>query len=189
MQEIADGIRRCTRCRLSRRRYCAVPGEGPPSARVMVVGEAPGEQEDLTGRPFMGRAGKYFDKLLAACGLSRGELFITSSVKCRPPGNRNPQPDELEICKRNWLIPQIDLIDPQIIVTLGKVAAWQVVGEAAPLTEMHGRVVCVDGRRCLATYHPASGMRFYGPRAAMEEDFAKLRRMLDEECPPAGGGS
>ncbi|MFW6102999.1 MAG: uracil-DNA glycosylase, partial [Chloroflexota bacterium] len=128
-------IQKCRKCRLSETRTNAVPGEGPPNARIMFVGEAPGEEEDKDGRPFRGRSGHFLDELLSTVGMTRDEIYITSSVKCRPPGNRDPRPDELKACRETWLEQQIEILDPELIVLLGKTALYQVLGETGPLRE------------------------------------------------------
>jgi DNA polymerase len=144
----------------------------------MLIGEAPGAKEDELGRPFCGLSGRFLDKTLAALGMDRGELFITSSVKCRPPGNRTPHREELATCRRLWLMPQMDLIGPEVVVLLGKVPIGQVLGETGNLDDLHGQVRQEAGRRYLLTYHPGAAMRFPGPMAAMLLDLRKLKRLL-----------
>jgi DNA polymerase len=179
LEELHEGIRECTACRLHCERTHAVPGEGRLSVPVMFIGEAPGANEDREGRPFIGRAGQFLDQLLLAVGLDRQSVFITSSVKCRPPGNRTPKHDELETCRRLWLERQIELVDPGIIVLLGKTPLRQLFGEKkASLADLHGTVRERQGRRYLLTYHPAAAMRFPTVRCAMQEDFRKLTEVL-----------
>lgn len=177
LERMAARVRRCTRCPLHQGRRHAVPGEGDPAAFVMLVGEAPGAQEDECGRPFCGMSGRFLDGLLADAGLRRGDLFITSSVKCRPPGNRTPHVDELSTCLRLWLAPQMELVDPDLVVLLGKTPVRQVLGETGKLSDLHGRVREREGRRYLITYHPAAAMRFPGPRSAIRADFRKVTRL------------
>lgn len=175
LERLHDQIRECTACRLHRTRTQAVPGEGHPSVSIMFIGEAPGANEDREGRPFIGRAGRFLDELLAASGLDRRRVFITSSVKCRPPGNRTPKDDELDTCRRLWLERQIELVNPGIIVLLGKTPLRQLFGEKkASLADLHGQIRERNGRRYLLTYHPAAGMRFTVARCAMQQDFHKL---------------
>ena len=154
------GIRRCRKCPLHRNRAHAVPGEGPVRADVFFLGEAPGKEEDKKGLPFVGRSGKFLERLLDEIGMSRREAYITSSVKCRPPNNRTPLANELEICKNAWLDRQISLIAPKIVVTLGKAASYQVSGTKQNLDSIHGRTIRRNGRIYFATYHPAAAMRF-----------------------------
>lgn len=181
LESLARGIRRCRKCRLREGRTHAVPGEGDPSARVMLVGEAPGEKEDQQGRPFVGMTGRRFlDDFLSVAGFPRQELFITSAVKCRPPKNRNPKPDELSTCFEAWLKPQVEALDPRAIVLLGKIAIRQATGEDVKLAEAHGNFIELLGRRALMTYHPTAAMRFPAPREGMREDFAVLRALLED---------
>jgi uracil-DNA glycosylase family 4 len=181
LEWMAARIRRCMRCPLHEGRRRAVPGEGSARARVMLIGEAPGANEDRCGRPFCGMSGRFLDGVLAQAGLERAALFITSSVKCRPPGNRAPHAVELSTCGRLYLMPQIDLIDPDLVVLLGKVPIRQVTGETAALGDLHGRLLRQDGRAYLPTYHPAAAMRFPGPRAAILADFRMIGRLLHNE--------
>jgi uracil-DNA glycosylase family 4 len=177
LEHLARGTQRCRRCPLHEGRLHAVPGEGPGDARIMLVGEAPGAMEDRTGRPFVGPAGRFLDKLLCAHAIDRAEVFITSCVKCRPPGNRKPRSDEVETCIANWLRPQLDVIAPTVVVLLGEVATRRVLGERSPLARVHGTVHREQGRAYLITYHPAAGMRFPAIAGAMDGDFATLARL------------
>ncbi len=151
----------------------------------MLVGEAPGEQEDKEGRPFCGRSGRFFDDLLEGVGLRRQELFVTSSVKCRPPNNRNPRADELATCRHAWLEEQFRLIDPGVVVLMGKVASRQALDERGALRDVHGTIREENDRRFLLTYHPTAGMRFPEAKAAIKEDFRKLVTLADNG--PNGG--
>jgi len=178
LEELHDRIRGCTQCRLHKSRRNAAPGEGDPDARVMLIGEAPGAKEDETGRPFCGAAGDYFDEILDMAGMDRPDVFITSSVKCRPPNNRDPRQDELETCGRLWLARQVELVNPELIVLLGKVAARQVLGERGRLADLHGQMRQLHGRRVMLTYHPAAGMRFAVPDEGIREDFGRLAELL-----------
>lgn len=128
LDRLAAGIRRCVKCRLCRERTHAVPGEGPAGAAVFFLGEAPGRNEDAAGRPFVGLAGRTLNRLLALAGLNRPDVFITSCVKCRPPHNRLPRADELTICKQAWLLEQVRLVNPRIVVLLGATAIRQLLG-------------------------------------------------------------
>lgn len=174
LDRLARGIRRCRRCRLHRNRTHAVPGEGPADAAWCLVGEAPGRREDEQGRPFAGAAGRYLDALLSAHGLARDMFFITSCVKCRPPGNRNPRGDELDVCGRVWLERQVHALSPSLVILMGAVAASRFVDDRPVLKSLHGRVYEIDGRRYFVTYHPAAAMRFPAADRGMHADFRKL---------------
>ena len=171
------GIRRCTACPLASSRRHAVPGAGPASARAMLIGEAPGRKEDELGLPFVGPSGRFLDELLATIGRTRDEFYITSSVKCRPPQNRQPRPGELETCKDLWLTKQIALIRPRLIVCLGRVSAHSFVG-SVDLRTQHGTIIRKDRQAYFITYHPAAGMRFPKVREVMIADFSVLNRIL-----------
>lgn len=176
LNEIADEIRVCTRCELHRTRTNAVPGEGPANARIMLIGEAPGWNEDQQGRPFVGAAGKFLEELLGAAGLKRSEVFITNVVKCRPPGNRDPLPDEIAACAP-YLQRQIDALDPDVIVTLGRfsMAKW-FPGER--ISRIHGQPKREGKRLIVPMYHPAAALHQQALKATILEDFAKLPRIL-----------
>ncbi len=178
IERLKRGIERCRKCRLHRNRTHAVPGEGNPDAALMLIGEAPGEKEDINARPFCGRAGRFLDHLFERYNLSREECFITSSVKCRPPNNRDPKPDEPATCLEAWLTPQIEIIQPRIILLLGKTAARQFIEEVKKLKDIHGKVITTDTHALMVTYHPAAGMRFPRIRSAMHHDFKKLQGLL-----------
>jgi uracil-DNA glycosylase family 4 len=172
LEELGDRIRACQLCRLSKSRKNAVAGEGPSNARIMLIGEAPGEKEDLTGRPFVGRAGRLLDGLLAEAGLARSEVFITSVVKCRPPKNRKPRSDEMEICVNTYLRHQMELIGPKAICLMGNTASSAVIGREG-VTSIHGRVF--DGR-FLVTYHPAAVLR----NMNLKDEFISDLRMIEK---------
>jgi DNA polymerase len=173
LEEIADQIRVCTLCRLCESRTLAVPGDGKPSAKVMIVGEGPGKDEDRTGHPFVGATGRFLDQVLEGTGIDRRDLFITNTVKCRPPKNRTPKRDEVEICTSTYLFEQMALIKPKLVMLLGAVAAKRVLGVAS-VKEARGRVIEQDGRRHIVGYHPA--VRFYREDLGelVREDFALL---------------
>jgi DNA polymerase len=175
---VLEDIPCCARCRLSERRTTVVVGEGDPRARVMLVGEAPGAQEDRTGRPFVGAAGKLLNELLGEAGLRREEVFITNVVKCRPPANRQPLPDELEAC-RPYLDAQLEAVRPRLVVTLGAVAAKDFLGRPVSMGREHGRLVEHGSLRVFLSFHPAAAL--YNPklREVLAEDFALLRRALE----------
>ena len=178
LEKLADEIRRCRKCGLARLRHHAVPGEGNPNARLMFVGEAPGAKEDQTGRPFVGPAGTFLNQLFAAFNIRREAVFITSCVKCRPPGNRNPTANELTACVNSWLLPQIELIDPEIIVLCGRVAALALLDEPVKISDAHDTLVVRNGRRYFISYHPAAGLRFPEIATTMRADFKALMQLV-----------
>ena len=177
LEELAAQIRVCVRCPLHKSRTLAVPGDGPASARFMIIGEAPGKDEDKTGQPFVGSAGRYLDHVLEGTGLSRQDFFITNIVKCRPPVNRTPKVDEVATCTSNYLFGQIELIDPTLILVLGLVAVKTLLGFKS-VEEARGKVLEVNGRRYLASYHPA--VRFYREDLGLKikEDFGRFKREI-----------
>ncbi len=177
LAEIAEQIRSCTRCPLHQTRTRAVPGEGPAQPRVMLIGEAPGFYEDRSGRPFVGAAGRFLNALLARAGLTREEVFITNIVKCRPPRNRDPLPAEVEACKP-YLEEQIRLLNPQVIVTLGRFAMAYFLPQAR-ISRVHGQPFQVGDRWVVPMYHPAAGLYREALRPVIETDFDRLRTFLD----------
>jgi DNA polymerase len=176
LAEIADEIRVCQKCELWKTRSKSVPGEGPADARVMLIGEAPGWNEDKQGRPFVGAAGKFLEDLLALAHLKRTEVFITNVVKSRPPGNRDPLPDEIAACAP-YLERQIAVIDPDVIVTLGRfsMARW-FPGER--ISRIHGQPKRVGKRLIVPMYHPAAALHQAALRGTIEEDFSRLPKIL-----------
>ncbi len=178
LQEIAEQVHVCTRCELYRGATNAVPGEGNPNARILLIGEAPGFHEDAQGKPFIGNSGKFLTELLAKAGLSREDVFITNVVKHRPPGNRDPLPDEILACAL-WLDKQISIIDPDVIVTLGRFSmARYFPGQR--ISKIHGQPKEVDGRFVVPMYHPAAALHNGSLKPELEADFAKLPRLLAE---------
>ena len=178
--ELAASARTCVACpELVEGRTQVVPGVAPPSADVLLVGEAPGAQEDALGVPFVGRAGQLLDGLLAEVGLDRGRIAVANVLKCRPPANRKPRRRELARC-RPWLERQIALLDPALIVALGSTAAEWFVGPGARIAALRGSVHSYDGRALLVTYHPSAAIRFGpagAPLAALREDLAEVARL------------
>jgi DNA polymerase len=176
LQQIASEVVVCPRCELARTRTKAVPGEGSAHTRVMFIGEGPGWHEDQQGLPFVGAAGKFLNELLALAGLKREDVFITNVVKCRPPGNRDPMPDEIAAC-RPYLDRQIEAIDPDVIVTLGRfsMSRW-FPGER--ISKIHGQPRKEGQRLIVPMYHPAAALHQGSLRGAIEEDFAKLPKFL-----------
>jgi uracil-DNA glycosylase family 4 len=177
----AGEVAGCTKCRLSQGRTQVVFGVGDPSADLMFVGEAPGFHEDQQGKPFVGQAGKLLDKLLAAIGLERGQVYIANVLKCRPPGNRDPQPDEIEACEGH-LFRQISLIEPKVVATLGNFATKLLSGKPAGITRVHGaeQEATLGGRRVLLypLYHPAAALYTPAMLKVLEADFARLPELL-----------
>jgi uracil-DNA glycosylase len=180
------GVAACERCPLSATRTRVVFGAGNADADLMFVGEAPGQQEDLQGLPFVGRAGKLLDELLEGVGLSRDEVFITNVLKSRPPGNRDPEPDEIEAC-RPYLDRQIELIEPTVICTLGNFATKLLTRSSRGITGVRGRpqVHEIGGRtlRVYPLYHPAAALRTTRVLEELRADFAGLPALLDEPPP------
>jgi DNA polymerase len=176
LSDLAQLIQRCPDCRLCETRTQAVPGEGPEDARIMFIGEAPGFNEDKQGRPFVGAAGKFLDQLLGVAGLSRQTVYITNVVKCRPPNNRDPMPDEIEAC-RKWLDRQIELIQPEVIVTLGRFSMNRFI-PGASISRIHGDPRVVDGITVVPMFHPAAALHQERYRSLIVEDFKKLPAIL-----------
>ncbi|HSV66987.1 MAG TPA: uracil-DNA glycosylase [Mycobacteriales bacterium] len=183
--ELAATVRRCTACpELAAYRGQVVVGDvpagGPARARLALVGEAPGAEEDAAGRPFVGRAGRLLDGLLAAAGLDRAEAAVLNVLRCRPPGNRPPRPEEATRC-RGWLDRSLELVQPELVVTLGLTAAVLFLGRRVTLAAVRGAVHEVDGQRILPTYHPSAAIRFGPdgvPRAALAEDLRLAATLL-----------
>jgi uracil-DNA glycosylase len=184
--ELYHEARACTRCPLHASRTKVVFGSGNADADLMFVGEAPGQQEDVQGLPFVGRAGKLLDQLLEEVGLERGDVFITNVLKSRPPGNRDPQPDEIDACKP-YLQRQIELIEPKVICTLGNFATKLLTRSQRGITGVHGRAQVheLGGRtvRVYPLYHPAAALRSTKTLEELREDFHGLPQLLEEPAP------
>ena len=178
LEVIAAEIRTCQLCELARTRTHAVPGEGPDRSSIMFIGEGPGLNEDQQGRPFVGAAGKFLGELIENAGLKRDDVFITNVVKCRPPGNRDPLPDEMMACG-SYLQRQIDAIDPTVIVTLGRfsMSRW-FPGER--ITRIHGQPRKIGARTIVPMFHPAAALHQGNLKPVIMEDFASLRGILDK---------
>jgi uracil-DNA glycosylase family 4 len=177
LDSISREVTACLKCRLCETRRNAVPGEGPMSAKVMFVGEAPGEQEDDHGRPFVGAAGKLLNELLQSIALNREEVFITNTVKCRPPNNRPPRKDELWAC-RGYIDRQLKLIRPRIVCPMGNSAIRTLLKPSKSVSDLHGVPVEKDQITYVPMYHPAAALYTFSLRKVMEEDFRKLREVL-----------
>jgi DNA polymerase len=179
-----DEVMACTRCRLSQGRTQVVFGSGNPDADLMFVGEAPGFHEDKQGVPFVGQAGKLLENLLAGIGLRRDDVYIANVLKCRPPGNRDPQPDEIEACESH-LFHQVELIQPHVVATLGNFATKLLSGRPTGITRVHGQEQEVElgGNRVVLypLYHPAAAL--YTPKMleVLESDFRRLPELLGRE--------
>ncbi len=178
LTQIARQISTCQKCDLHFSRKMAVPGEGPADARIMLIGEGPGFYENEQGRPFVGAAGSFLDELLAKAGLTRGDVFITNVVKCRPPGNRDPLPEELAAC-RDYLEGQIDAINPQVIVTLGRFS-MAMYFPLARIGSAHGQPGTVNGRLVVPMYHPAAALHQPALKSTVERDFTHLGELIKQ---------
>ena len=180
----AEQVSGCTRCRLSHGRTQVVFGVGNPHADLMFVGEAPGFHEDKQGVPFVGQAGKLLDKLLGGIGLERSEVYIANVLKCRPPGNRDPQPDEIESCEPH-LFRQIELIQPRVVATLGNFATKLLSGKPTGITRVHGQdqEVTLGGNRVLLypLYHPAAALYTPAMLNVLQEDFRRIPELMGRE--------
>ena len=179
LEKLAKQIKVCTRCELHRSRTEAVPGEGPTHAEIMLIGEGPGASEDKQGRPFVGASGKFLDQLLEQAGVTRSDVWITNVVKCRPPGNRDPLPDEVEICTSNYLQHQIEIVNPSIIVTLGRHSMGRFF-KGAKITQIHGQMRKVDDHFVIAMFHPAAALHQQSLKSTIMADFAGLPELLKE---------
>ena len=177
-EKVAGEVVLCTKCRLCSTRKHAVPGEGSTTARVVFVGEAPGEQEDNQGRPFVGAAGKLLTELIESLGLRRDDVYITNIVKCRPPNNRPPRKDEAQAC-RPYLERQIALIQPRVICPMGNSAIHELMKTEDSVTVLHGIPFEVDSITYFPLYHPAAALYTFSLKKVMEEDFRKLGALLN----------
>jgi len=176
--EIAAEIAVCSKCNLCKGRTKAVPGEGSPHAKILFIGEGPGFHEDQQGRPFVGPAGQFLDELLGSIQLKRSDVFITNVVKCRPPNNRDPLPEEIQACN-DYLDRQIVALRPQVIVTLGRYSMTKFFG-SEKISAIHGRARKKDGYICIAMYHPAAGLHQASLKNVIREDFKKIPLVVAE---------
>jgi DNA polymerase len=188
LEAYAAEIAPCTRCRLAEGRTQVVFGTGDPDANLMFIGEAPGFHEDKQGFPFVGQAGKLLDKLLGGIGLTREDVYIANVIKCRPPGNRDPQPDEIEACEAH-LFRQFELVEPRLVATLGNFATKLLTGKPHGITRVHGRPqeATVGGRTVTLypLYHPAAALYTPAMLRTLEEDFAGIPALIGQEPEPA----
>jgi len=178
LAQIAKEVAVCTNCALHESRKKSVPGEGPVDAEIMFIGEGPGFHENEQGRPFVGAAGKFLDQLLAQAGVTRADVWIGNVVKCRPPENRDPLPDELSACDK-YLERQIEAINPSIIVTLGRFSMSKYT-QGAKISQIHGQMRKVGDRYVIAMFHPAAALHQAALKPAILADFAKLPELLAE---------
>jgi DNA polymerase len=188
IEDAAREASTCTRCRLANGRTQVVYGVGNPNADLMFIGEGPGFHEDKQGEPFVGAAGQLLNTLLGEIGIRRQDVYINNTVMCRPPGNRDPLPDELEACKP-WLDERIALVDPAVIVTLGNWATRYILGQSVSISRVRGQQFPWNGRLVIPTFHPAAILRGGGQTsrqmAEVRSDFQEMRRALDERPQPS----
>lgn len=186
LEELGALASTCTRCRLAAGRTQVVFGVGSPSADVMFIGEGPGYHEDKQGEPFVGAAGQLLTRLLGEVGLRREDVYIANVVKCRPPGNRDPLPDEIDSC-RPYLVGQLELVRPRVVVTLGNFATRMILERQVSISRVRGQRFELDGRTVVPTFHPAAILRGGGEAsaqmAAIRSDFAAFRAILAEPRP------
>ncbi|MFZ5856415.1 MAG: uracil-DNA glycosylase family protein [Chloroflexota bacterium] len=177
LKQVAAEVSVCTDCVLHKTRKRSVPGEGPANSEIMFIGEGPGMNENEQGRPFVGAAGQFLDQLLAQAGVTRSDVWIGNVVKCRPPDNRDPLPEELAACDA-YLERQIEAIDPKIIVTLGRFSMGKFM-PGAKISQIHGQMRKVGNRFVIAMFHPAAALHNVNIKPQILADFAKLPRLLD----------
>lgn len=188
LKQIGNEVSACTMCDLHYSRKNAVPGEGPHDAEIMFIGEGPGFHENEQGRPFVGAAGKFLEELLAAINMNREQVFITNVVKCRPPGNRDPLPEEVSTCTNAYLDRQIQAINPKVIVTLGRFS-MNLLLPNAKISQVHGQAYQIKGRTVVPMYHPAAALHQGALRPIIQNDFALLPKLIAqaEQAPQAPG--
>jgi uracil-DNA glycosylase len=177
IKQIANEVAVCVECDLHHSRKNAVAGEGPADAEIVFIGEGPGFHENEQGRPFVGAAGKLLEDLLGSIGLTRNDVFITNIVKCRPPGNRDPLPDEINTCTGLFLERQIQAINPKVVVTLGRYSLERYLPKVK-ISSVHGQAFKVKGRLVVPMYHPAAALHQGSLRPVLERDFARLPELI-----------
>ena len=180
LQRITSEIARCEHCPLYLKRKNTVPGTGNPNAKILFIGEAPGRNEDNTGQPFCGASGKLLDELLDSIQLSREDIFITNIVKCRPPDNRDPLADEKTTCSQRYLKKQINIINPTLIVTLGRHALNHFLPDSI-ISQCHGQIVKDGNLTILPLYHPAAAIYNRSKKDILLEDFQKIKSFTDNK--------
>ena len=181
LEELAKRIEQCIDCPLSKTRTKAVPGDGPSTADIMMIGEGPGFHEDRQGLPFVGPAGKFLDQLITSSGLKRKDVFITNVVKCRPPNNRDPLPGEIEACRKH-LDEQIEIINPKVIVTLGRFSMARFIPNQT-IGRVRAQARQVEGRTIYPMYHPAAALHNGNLRSVIENDFKAIPSLVDKAAP------
>lgn len=184
LAQIASEVSGCTNCVLHKTRIKSVPGEGPPNAEIMLIGEGPGANENMQGRPFIGQAGKFLEELLKQAGLQRSDVWICNVVKCRPPDNRDPMPDELAACNL-YLERQIAAINPKIIITLGRFSMGKFM-PGVKISQVHGQMRRIGNRFVIPMFHPAAALHQAALKPAILADFAKLPQQLEAARQQAG---
>ncbi len=184
LEAIAQEITACHGCELAKSRQLTVPGEGNPKAEIMFVGEAPGWYENQQGRPFVGPAGQFLEELLQSVSLKRSDVFIANVVKCRPPQNRDPLPEEMEACA-GYLDRQVGAIKPRLIVTLGRYSMGKFFAAGKGIRELHGTTCVKNGTLCYAMYHPAAALHQPALRRTIEQDMLKVPGLLAVPSSPA----
>ena len=177
LEAVREQVGECTLCKLHKGRHTIVFGVGNPTARLMFVGEAPGEDEDLKGEPFVGKAGQLLTKMIEAMGLQREDVYICNTVKCRPPNNRNPEPDELAACEP-FLKGQLASVKPEVIVTLGKFAAQALLRDQTPITRLRGQWRVYEGIPVMPTFHPAYLLRSPQEKSKVWDDLQQVMKKL-----------
>ena len=181
LEELAKRIEQCIDCPLSKTRTKAVPGDGPSTADIMMIGEGPGFHEDRQGLPFVGPAGKFLDQLITSSGLKREDVFITNVVKCRPPNNRDPLPGEIEACRKH-LDEQIEIINPKVIVTLGRFSMARFIPNQT-IGRVRAQARQVEERTIYPMYHPAAALHNGNLRSVIENDFKAIPSLVDKAAP------
>ncbi len=181
-EELTNRIKQCTDCPLSRTRTNAVPGDGPATADIMMIGEGPGFHEDRQGLPFVGPAGKFLNELITSAELKREEVFITNVVKCRPPNNRDPMPGEIQACRKH-LDEQIAIINPKVIVTLGRFSMARFI-PGQTIGRVRAKARQVEGRTIYPMYHPAAALHNGSLRSVIEDDFRAIPSLVQQNMPP-----
>lgn len=174
LEALSEAIHDCTACPLAAGRLTAVPGDGDPSSDILFIGEGPGKKEDETGHPFVGASGKFLDELLASIKKKRADVFVTNVVKCRPPENRDPEPEEISTCTNLFLWKQIEQIKPKLICTLGRHSMSLFFPPTMKISQIHGQPKRVKGFVVLPLYHPAAALYNGGMRATLLYDFKKI---------------
>lgn len=180
LESVAREVRSCSKCALNKSRKNAVPGTGNLNSEILLIGEGPGQNEDLQGLPFVGEAGKFLDELLDAAKLKREDVFITNVVKCRPPNNRDPLDEEVRVCTTSYLFDQIKLIKPKLIVTLGRHSMHLFFPQIRSISEVHGKAYKKANQVYMLMYHPAASLYQANLKNTMKDDFKKIPEILKQ---------